>query len=239
VAAPSVQATDVPRLQIVIDDRERASGLSAAVVALWPSSVEGRLVVGDVEIGPRVIIERKSLPDFVASIRDSRLFSQAFALSRVATRPLLLLEGTEPASILDLRPEQFHGVLLTLMLSFRVPVLRTSSVDESAAVIARIARHELRWLARRASPPRARPARQALDVLTSIPGLGDERARRLLREFGSVAGVVAAEPRDLQRVSGIGPETARSVRSALGPLPRAACPGAPPTPGSPPAPPST
>lgn len=230
VAAPAVQATDVPQLQIVIDDRERASGLSEAVVARWPSTLELRLLVGDVEIGARVIVERKTLRDFVASIRDGRLFAQAFALSRVATRPLLLLEGADPIPVLGLPPSQFQGVLLTLMVSFRIPVLRTSTLDESAAVIVRVARHEARWLARRAAPPSVSPARQALAVLTSIPGIGDERVRRLLRKFGSVAGVISADPRHLQAVSGIGPETARNVLSALGELPHPAHASPPPAP---------
>ncbi|MFB6109790.1 MAG: excinuclease ABC subunit C, partial [Halodesulfurarchaeum sp.] len=45
-------------------------------------------------------------------------------------------------------------------------------------------------------------------VLESVEGVGPARRRRLLRRFGSVAGVREASPEALQDVSGIGPETA-------------------------------
>jgi ERCC4-type nuclease len=233
-------------LTIVLDHRERASGLTAALVARWPRTAEAQLLVGDVEIGPRVIVERKTLHDFVQSLRDGRLFRQAYALSRVATRPLLLLEGTDPVAILGLSEPRFQGALLTVMLSFRVPVLRTSSVDESAAVLITMAKHEARSLARRAGPAPVRRARRALDVLTSIPGIGDHRARLLLGTFGSVAGVASADPAALAGVPGVGPGTVRAVRSALGApfspaRPSASPPSPQPTDGasaSPPAPPS-
>jgi ERCC4-type nuclease len=229
MAAPSRQASDPPSLTVVVDYRERPSGLTDAVLTRWPCTAEAKLLVGDVQIGSRVIVERKTLPDFAASLRDRRLFRQAYGLSRVASRPLMLLEGAEPAAVLGLHPTQLHGVLLTLMISFRIPVLRTSTVSESAAVIARIALHEARWMARRATELPVPIARQALDVLTSIPGIGDERARHLLNAYGSVAGVVAADLRELQRLAGIGPETARKLRSTLGTADIAVRPPAPPS----------
>jgi ERCC4-type nuclease len=207
------------RLRIVVDEREGRSGLPEAVARLWPRVFTGRLPVGDVEIGPRVIVERKTVADFVASLADERLFRQAAALTRTSYHPLLVVEGEDPVDVADLPPEALRGVLLTLLVGYRLPLLRTGSVEETALTIARIAKHEERRLARRDGAEAAgpTPARRAMEVLASIPGVGDERARRLISTFGSVAAVAGAAEEDLCEAPGIGPATARAIREACGP----------------------
>ena len=49
--------------------------------------------------------------------------------------------------------------------------------------------------------------------LTDIPGVGPTRAHILLRRFGSLAGLAAADPAEIE--AAIGPATARAVRSYL------------------------
>jgi excinuclease UvrABC nuclease subunit len=46
-----------------------------------------------------------------------------------------------------------------------------------------------------------------------IPGIGVSRARRLLRTFGSVKGILAASPEDLVRE--VGPALAERIRRNL------------------------
>jgi excinuclease ABC subunit C len=52
-------------------------------------------------------------------------------------------------------------------------------------------------------------------VLDSIPGVGSERRRRLLRAFGSVKRMRAATVDELAQVPGISPALAVAVRAAL------------------------
>ena len=52
-------------------------------------------------------------------------------------------------------------------------------------------------------------------ALDAIPGLGPERKAALLRHFGSVRKIKAADLDSLQEVSGIGPALAVSIRDAL------------------------
>ncbi|MCA1581057.1 MAG: hypothetical protein LC796_06605 [Acidobacteria bacterium] len=49
--------------------------------------------------------------------------------------------------------------------------------------------------------------------LTSIPGVGPTRARILLKRFGSLSGVAAADP--LEIIAAVGPATARAVQAYL------------------------
>jgi excinuclease ABC subunit C len=52
-------------------------------------------------------------------------------------------------------------------------------------------------------------------VLDDVPGIGPQTRQRLLRRFGSVDGVRSASAAELQAVTGIGEETATTLRAQL------------------------
>jgi len=54
-------------------------------------------------------------------------------------------------------------------------------------------------------------------ALDAVPGLGPSRAKALLKHFGSVTKIRAADETELQAVSGIGPSLAHAIRTALSP----------------------
>jgi DNA excision repair protein ERCC-4 len=52
-------------------------------------------------------------------------------------------------------------------------------------------------------------------VLQGLPGVGPERAKRLIDHFGSVEGVIGASADDLAAVPGIGKGVAGGIRWAV------------------------
>jgi ERCC4-type nuclease len=62
--------------------------------------------------------------------------------------------------------------------------------------------------------PKGKRKRQAY-ILQGLPGVGPERAARLLERFGSVEGVICAGSEDLQSIEGIGKNTADKIRWAV------------------------
>jgi excinuclease ABC subunit C len=62
---------------------------------------------------------------------------------------------------------------------------------------------------------RLRQKRHSSSALDSIPGIGLEKRKALLRAFGSVKGVAQASLEALESVSGISPALARRIREAL------------------------
>jgi ERCC4-type nuclease len=211
---------DVPETnlaaRVTVDDRERPSGLAARLAELWSPVFEGRLGLGDIEIGSRVVVERKTVADFAASIADGRLFRQATALSRRVSRPLLIVEGEDSIDVAAHNPRALRGLLLSLAAGCRLPLLRTASIEETAEMIAQLAAQESRRAARMRrhdATSRAAP-KVSLDVLGAIPGVGDRRTRQLVDRFGSMRAVFAATQEDLEATPGIGAGIAKSIRHA-------------------------
>ena len=52
-------------------------------------------------------------------------------------------------------------------------------------------------------------------MLQGLPGVGPDRAVRLLGHFGSIEKIVTAAGDDLERVEGIGAKTSQAIRELL------------------------
>lgn len=175
---------------------------------------------GDYLLDGRILIERKTLPDLAASIRDGRLFAQASRLASVdAPWVAVLVEGVgRDLGASGMRREAVQGAIINLSLFFGLPVLRSRSVDETLWMFCCLFRQNRRFVSRALPRPGRRPrAKTAIQyhLLQGLPGVGPERARALLAHFGSVEGVVLAAEEELLRVHGVGHETARTIRWAL------------------------
>lgn len=249
---------------LLVDHREQGSELACRLAdnPAW-SVAFVQLDIGDYLIDDRILIERKSLVDLAASIKDGRLFRQTLRLaakqrvhatdtterakSSVASDPpagsgaapntsdalkpalggasgqwicALLVEGTAA----DLRDSKMTGAslraaLATVSLFFGIPVLRSTHAVESAQLLESIAKQSATvvngGLPRLGVRPKGK-RRLQLHLLQGLPGIGPERAARLLDHFGSVRAVMAADAGDLRAVPGIGPTCARRIVWSVG-----------------------
>jgi ERCC4-type nuclease len=212
--------TGSPPLHIVVDDREQASGVPDALAVHPDVTVDvTRLKIGDYHIEGRVVVERKTAVDFALSLIDGRLFRQAGALAARPHRAVLLLEGSEADwSRTGVRREARQGALITVGVFYGLGVLWSEDTEESARLLVYLGRQVQqsihRGLPRSGYRPKGGHARQ-LFLLQGLPGVGPERAARLLERFGSVRGVMMAATEELILVNGIGKKTATTMRSIL------------------------
>lgn len=205
------------RIPIIVDDRGRCGAVLQALRALESFDVVvRRLAVGDYLVDDCFLFERKTLPDLALSIQSGRLFRQVLRLAQSERlRPVLILEGTSS----ELRDsgmgwEAIQGALVTVSLFMGLPVLRTRSPAETARTLLYAARQG-RAVARGALPRRGRrpKGKTALQrhLLQGLPGVGPERATRLLERFGNVRAVLSADQEALASVPGIGARTAKRI----------------------------
>ena len=204
-------------IEIVVDDREQNSGLAEEFSAFEYVSVQvARLTLGDYVIDDRLIVERKTIADLVASIKDGRLFSQGCRLADSDLLTAILLEGTaKDLTKTRMRRAAIQGALINVTLYLGIPLLRSMNPNESARLMIyaakqgrAIAQHTLPRRGRRANSKRAVQSR----ILQGLPQVGPKRAKRLLDHFGSVEKTITAETKQLRRVEGIGEWVADTMR---------------------------
>lgn len=74
--------------------------------------------LGDFEVDERLLFERKTLVDLVASIKDGRLFSQACRMANGDRLAAIILEGTTRGlSQSGMRREAIQGASATWKMS--------------------------------------------------------------------------------------------------------------------------
>lgn len=224
---PTMRGHDNTPISLVMDDRERRGPMFRALEQCDFFRLEtSRLAVGDYLLDHSLLIERKTLPDFVSSIEDGRIFSQALRLAEASLPAALILEGRgRDLSGCRMRWEAIQGALVTVALFIGIPVLRSRSPADTVRTLLYAARQRRiaasGALVRRGRRPKNKRALQS-HILQGLPGIGPERARRLLEHFGSVGAVVAAPSESLLEVAGIGPRTAGRVVWSVE-EPQAAC----------------
>jgi ERCC4-type nuclease len=96
-----------------------------------------------------------------------------------------------------------------------IPVLRSKDPSETARLMVYIA-CQIESIARggvhrQGYRPKNKRKRQ-LFILQGLPGVGPERAERLLARFGSVEAAISASSRELQFVDGIGKNIADKIK---------------------------
>ncbi len=205
--------------RIVADHRERASGVPDLLRQQGGVNVSfADLATGDYIVNERAVFERKTLDDFAKSIIDTRLFRQASRLRRTSLRAAVIVEGRYLPSEIGVPREAMQGALISLSLVFAVPVLRAIDKEESARLIVYAAR-QLSGLNGQPAVWRHRTPKKMwsrrLHVLQSLPGIGQERAERLLERFGTVEACFSASEQELRNVAGVGAKTARLIRAVV------------------------
>jgi ERCC4-type nuclease len=216
---PAESTMPGPVHQILVDQSEGQSALLDAVQRSGTFDVRMvRLATGDYLIDNHVLVERKTVGDFAASLVDGRLFPQAARLAHCCHRSLLLIEGPTPASMPDVHPHALEGALVSLAAMWRLPVLHSPDPEHSLRILQLLAdqagRPQHQFLRRFDRKPK-RLASRRLFVLQGLPGVGPALAHRLLSHFGSVERVLTVDAAALAEVRGIGAKKAARVRDLV------------------------
>ena len=79
--------------RIVVDERERKSGIPDLLRQAGAIIDFAQLKVGDYVVSPETAVERKTMQDLLNSIYDGRLFVQCSQLNEHYVKPVLIVEG--------------------------------------------------------------------------------------------------------------------------------------------------
>ena len=204
---------------VFADTRESSSGILKKLSELGLTVRIKQLDVADFQLSGRVGVERKKAEDFVQSLIDGRLFSQAKRMGEVFEKPLMIVEGPSLYGLRNVNPNAIRGGLAAIAIDFGITILRTDDVDDTAAVLAMIARREQgekksEVQLRGERKPASLPDLQQY-IVESLPGVGPGLAKRLLKELDSVEKVMTAPEGKLKKVEKIGEKKAKEIRRVL------------------------
>ena len=214
-AEPTLKAYD-EGITIFADTRERANPAVKELIELGAKIELERLDVGDFLLSSEVVVEFKTADDFVDSIIDGRLLSQAASLRRDAIKPIVMVEGFETIyAQRNIHPNAIRGVLSSLAVDFQLTILPTKNSKDSAAMLYAIARRE-QLKGRRPAQVHAEKGAASLPrtqeyLVSSLPGIGKTLARPVLERFGTIRALANADAAELQEVEKIGKKKAADI----------------------------
>lgn len=205
-------------LRMVVDERERKSGIPDLLRAVGVKVELTTLSIGDYIVAPETVVERKSIQDLISSVFDGRLFDQCSRLKEHFEHPAILMEGNvDVIDEITENPLVFYGALSSIALDFKIPIIPTPNASHSAKLLismcARQNTNKGPFLKKIKKSDDMQ--KQQLSVLCSLPGVGEKLATRMLEKFGSPNNTLKASYTELAKIQGLGESRALKIRKML------------------------
>ncbi len=205
------------RYKVVVDSRELASNVVKELLRQGVLPKPEKLEVGDYIVSDRVCVERKRIDDFIESIIDKRIFEQASRLKKAYEKPIIIVEGSKHSR--NFNPNALRGAIVSLIVDFGIPVIFSDGEEETASIIALLAKREQEEEKREIQirgEKKIMSTREMQEfIVASLPYVNTVLARRLLERFKTVEKVFTASKEELLEVKGIGIKIADEIRKIL------------------------
>jgi DNA excision repair protein ERCC-4 len=216
--------------RIIVDERERSSRVPGLLRQAGAVTDFAHLKVGDYVTSTETAIERKTIRDLLNSIYDGRLLVQCSDLVQHYAKPLIIIEGNilnladESSSLEDSLPNDriylVSETLARVALDFRIPMINVPSAEYTSQLLLTMLNKTfeegknngpLLKRIKKSNPVQV----QQLSILSSLPGVGDILAVRMLRNFITPRRALTASAAELARIPGFGSARAIKVRKVL------------------------
>ena len=128
--------------KITVDVHESKSSVPDLLISFKANVDIRKLPTADYIIGSDIGIERKTIPDFISSLANRRLFNQCDRLMNTYRYPVLLVEGEiSQLTRLNVDPMIFYDAIAEISITFRIPMMHTVNDVHTAKLLNLIAMH--------------------------------------------------------------------------------------------------
>ena len=201
-------------VSVLADHREKNNRIVKELIDAGVSVKTAQLTTADYVVSGKVGVELKKVPDFVASIIDGRILDQVRDLKNSFQKAVLVIEGEEDIySVRNVHANAIRGMLASIVLDFHVPVLYTKNPQDTAALLAVMAKREqgkeIDFALHSLKPKSVREQQEF--IVAAFPNIGTQTAKTLLEHFGSIKNLVNATEAQLTELKGIGDKTAQQL----------------------------
>jgi ERCC4-type nuclease len=208
-------------LKIIVDHRENKGQLPRYFYEKDIQIETKTLEVGDFILSNECVVELKKVPDFVNSLVDGRLFTQAKELRENFQKPLYIIEGDmrDIFEIRNVHPNAIRAAMLSLTLDYQIPFLFAHDTEETVNLLISLAKREQldnnKEISLRGSKRTWSVEEQQQFLVEGLPLVGPKLAKSLLKEFKSPITLLNASEDDLTKIDKLGPKKAKLIRELL------------------------
>jgi len=198
------QTLNHPKPKIIIDYREKESLVPSELIHIGCEPDFKNLQVGDYIIN-HIIIERKTINDFIGSMLNKRLLIQLQNLQQQKNK-LLIIEGDENQELYHekskINENAIRGMLLSILLKYQVPVLTTKNPKDTAKFLKILANKQQKEISLLPTRKPTSQKQQLQFILEGFPGIGPKTAKTLLKEFKSIRQILNTPQEQIQKLIG-------------------------------------
>ncbi len=192
---------EVIKTKIIVDNRERNSLIIPFLIENKIKFELKNLEIGDYLIND-IIIERKTFSDFQSSIIDKR-FQNQFENLRKTKRKVLLVEGFESYKNSRINENAIRGALLSVALSYNIPIIFTKDEEDSAKFLILITKREKKN--KKNFSLRIKKELKSLEeqkkfILEGFPGIGPAKANELLKNYQNLISIFTEKKKNLEKI---------------------------------------
>ncbi len=196
-----------PRVVIIADHHEKNSLVISELSELGIDAEMQHLPVADFLVNG-VAIERKTVSDFLSSMINKRLARQLEEIKQYP-KSLLIIEGIDEQELYNdcnhegINANAIRGFLLSIVLGFQVPIIFTKDYADTAKFISVLAKKEKKeHMSIRAVKKALNKKEQLQYILEGFPGIGPATAKKLLKKFKTIRGIINASENELKKEIG-------------------------------------
>lgn len=188
------------KIKIIADVHEKNSMVIAELTALGAEIEQKKLEVGDYIVSS-IIIERKTMSDFVSSMLNKRLRVQLDNLKR-NENPLLIIENFDIEQS-GVNPNCIRGFIMSIILNYKIPIIFTQDSKDTAEYLVLLAKKQERGTETLRIKKKYSNKKEVLRyILEGFPGIGPATAKKLLKKFKNIKGIINADENELKGILG-------------------------------------
>lgn len=183
--------------ELIIDTREKNSFVPIYLMKEKIPYKKEKLEIGDYLISD-LIIERKTLNDFLSSFYSNRLINQLKNL-RKYPKKILILEG----NINTLNEKQkniINGITLSIKTNFQIPIVYTLNEKQTSQIIIKLLIKNKKQKNIRISKNKQTLQEKKEYILQGFPNIGIISSKKLIEKYKTIKKIINLQEKQLKKI---------------------------------------
>jgi len=201
-----IKENSKPKIKIFVDYREKNCRVPIILKTMDFEIEFLELKIGDYLVN-NVVIERKSVEDFLQSMISHRLVKQLENLQEYSDK-LLIIEGIDEQELYEddnlkgINANAIRGFLLSITLKHKIPIIFTKNQKDTAKFISILAKRKEKESLLNVTKKSLNKKEQMQYIIESFPGIGPKTAKKLLIYFKTIKNIINAPQEELKKLIG-------------------------------------